>query len=337
MTYSQAISVVGAGIMGLSVAYAIQQDHPDSLVTIDDQDGFPPQNSSSIMAGGMLSPYSEIEHMPDEFLRAGLKGVEIWERYNLALGEAIGFQKNGSLLLSHPEDRYILERFQGHLDQKYQDHYADCDQAGIYDLEPQLAAKFGRGLYLKNEACLDPALTMAALAREICSKDDGGATSFDWVIDCRGYASAQDDADLRGVKGETLLVRNTDFHLDRPVRLMHPRYPLYIIPRGDHVFMIGATSIESADTHMSLRSTMELASALYSLHPSFGDAHILDAKAGVRPAYPDNLPRITIEGRTIRCNGLFRHGYLLAPVMAQCVSDYLVGQDNEFTSLFMRG
>ena len=141
---------------------------------------------------------------------------------------------------------------------------------------------------------------------------------------------------MRGVKGETLIVHNPEFKLSRAVRLMHPRYPLYIVPRGQGVFMIGATQIESADETVSLRSGLELMSALYSLHPSFVDARILEMKAGIRPAYPDNLPRITPDGNTIRCNGLFRHGFLLAPVMAQCVADHIAGHRNEFMHLFER-
>ena len=155
----------------------------------------------------------------------------------------------------------------------------------------------------------------------------------DWIIDCRGMAA--NDPNIRGVKGETLLVRNTEFSLSRPVRLMHPRYPLYIIPREDHVFMIGATVIESAENeNVSLRSSMELMSALYALSPSFGEAEIIEIKAGIRPSYTDNLPRITINENMIGCNGLFRHGYLLASVMAACVADHLSETENEFMHLF---
>ncbi len=47
--------------------------------------------------------------------------------------------------------------------------------------------------------------------------------------------------------------------------------------------------------------------------------------AGVRPAFPDNVPRIVVEdgGRTIRVNGVYRHGFLLAPVLAQAVAKFL--------------
>ena len=45
--------------------------------------------------------------------------------------------------------------------------------------------------------------------------------------------------------------------------------------------------------------------------------------AGVRPAFADNVPKIVVRGRTIHVNGLYRHGFLLAPVLAELVADYL--------------
>ena len=149
------------------------------------------------------------------------------------------------------------------------------------------------------------------------------------MLDCRGLRA--EDPDLRGVKGEILLIRNPEFALSRPLRLMHPRYPLYIVPRGDGVFMIGATIIESAESQsVSIHSAMSLMSALYTLHPSFGDAEIIEITAGIRPAYPDNLPRVTWDGHVARCNGLYRHGYLLAPALAEYVAARLDGRDHPY-------
>jgi glycine oxidase len=43
----------------------------------------------------------------------------------------------------------------------------------------------------------------------------------------------------------------------------------------------------------------------------------------VRPAFADNVPKIVVRGRTIHVNGMYRHGFLLAPVLAELVADYL--------------
>ena len=136
---------------------------------------------------------------------------------------------------------------------------------------------------------------------------------------------------LRGVKGEMALLRSTDIRLSRPVRLLHPRYPLYVVPRADGVFMLGATQIESDDRRKSARSVLELLSAAYALHPAFGDAELVEIGVDARPAFPDNLPRLTRRGETIYVNGLFRHGFLLAPALAQLAAEAaLNGTNPEF-------
>ena len=108
----------------------------------------------------------------------------------------------------------------------------------------------------------------------------------------------------------------------RPVRLIHPRWPLYVIPRGDGRFMLGATSIEAQDSGVSVRSALELLGAAYAVHPAFAEARIVEFGSALRPAFPDNLPRISIE-KDIAVNGLYRHGFLLAPALAELVLGYV--------------
>jgi len=72
-----------------------------------------------------------------------------------------------------------------------------------------------------------------------------------------------------------------------------------------------------------VRSALELLGSAYALHPGFAEAEILDMTAGVRPAFADNVPKIIVRGRTIYVNGLYRHGFLLAPALAELVADYL--------------
>jgi glycine oxidase len=138
------------------------------------------------------------------------------------------------------------------------------------------------------------------------------------VIDCRGWAARKALPDLRGVRGEMMRIRSREVTLTRAVRFLHPRIPLYIVPRANNEFMIGATMIESAEKGaVSVRSAIELLSAAYALHPAFGEAEILEMSADVRPAYPDNEPRIEERGDRIFVNGFYRHGFLLAPAFAE--------------------
>ena len=87
--------------------------------------------------------------------------------------------------------------------------------------------------------------------------------------------------------------------------------------------MLGATQIESSDRNRaSVRSVLELLSAAFALHPAFGEAEILEIGVDARPAFPDNLPRIRHFENKIYANGLFRHGFLLAPALAEMTADY---------------
>ncbi len=322
--------------MGLCVAHTLQkQGH---AITLYDPKGFPAENASFI-AGGMLVPYTEIDHMDLVWADVGLEGIRLWAEILKGSEHEADFHQNGSLILAHPEDRYILERFARHLPPDLNQRHS------MKALEPVLADRFAEGLFIAQEAHLHPAKVLPLMlgwlkesgARFISETAEPSALTgqFDHVMDCRGIGATGETA-LRGVKGEVALVRNPFFALScpRPMRIMHPRYPLFVVPRQDHVFLIGATQIETQGAHVSVRSAMELLSALYALHPSFAEAEILALQAGVRPAYPDNLPRITRKGTVISCNGLFRHGFLFSPVMAGCVADMVAGRHHTYHSLF---
>ena len=71
------------------------------------------------------------------------------------------------------------------------------------------------------------------------------------------------------------------------------------------------------------RSALELLSTAYALHPAFGEARVIGFGADARPAFPDNQPRIVVKNDHIYVNGLFRHGFLLAPALAELVAAYI--------------
>ncbi len=328
MSTSKHIAVLGAGITGLMAAHTLCEARHS--ITLYEPAPSLPAHNASWLAGGMLAPYSEIEHMSEDWLAASLQSIALWKDCSIDAA----FHQNGSLLIAHPEDRHILERFRSHLPPQHQNLSAP------QEFEQQIPEKFRVGLYLEEEAHIEPRRAMQALAGALLPKirlkqeaAEPQNITADFIVDCRGMGA--NDAGLRGVKGEILIVRNPEFKLSRPLRLMHPRYPLYIVPRGDGVFMIGATIIESeAGDHVALRSALELMSAAYALHPSFGEAEIIEIAAGIRPAYADNLPRITQHGTIIAANGLFRHGFLLAPLIAEIITAKVAGQTHKYESLF---
>jgi glycine oxidase len=159
--------------------------------------------------------------------------------------------------------------------------------------------------------------------------------AFDLVVDCRGTGAKSltskgtnnanctnnsDLKDLRAVRGELFQLFAPNVNISRPIRLMHPRYQLYIAPKGKGFYVVGATEIESDDTSpMTVRSAMELLSAAYSVHPGFAEANIRQHISQCRPAFSDNQPKIIVNKRLVQVNGLYRHGFLIAPVVLKQV------------------
>lgn len=153
---------------------------------------------------------------------------------------------------------------------------------------------------------------------------DGRVHRFDWVLDCRG-AGAQQPQDqaaalpaVRGVRGEVIWLDCPGHGLSRPVRLLHPRHRVYIVPRSPRDVLVGASEVESEDrSPVSLRSAVELLAAAHSAIPVLAEARILKMDVNLRPALPDNAPGIRHAPGLLRINGLFRHGWLLAPALAE--------------------
>jgi len=154
--------------------------------------------------------------------------------------------------------------------------------------------------------------------------------NFDWVFDARGLGANEEVKNLRGVRGEVFWLDAPEVNITRPTRMLHPRYKIYIVPRPNNRYIIGATEIESEDkSPMSVRSSLELLSAVYSMHTGFAEARIVNMVTNCRPAMKDNLPRIENSDRLTRINGLYRHGYLMAPaIVEQALNEGILNDKN---------
>lgn len=288
-------------------------------VEVIDPAGAPGPAACSWWAGGMLAPHCERESAEEPVERLGLPALDWWERH------AGGVTRAGTLVLALDRDHGELTRFA----RRSGGEPRGLTGAEIGALERDLAGRFGAGLFYADEAHLDPRAALATLrdrlaARGVTIQAAAPAGDPAVTIDCRGLAARDALADLRGVRGEMLTLRCPEISLSRPVRLLHPRIPLYIVPRGDGVYMLGATMIESDRRGaVTARSLLELLSAAYALHPAFGEAELVETGADARPAFPDNLPRLRRRGDTLHANGLYRHGFLLSPALAGMAADHL--------------
>ena len=324
--------VLGAGVSGL--ACAVELAERGVAVEVLERGERLGAGCCSWYAGGMLAPWCERESTEPLVAALGAESLAWWP------AKFPGTVLRGSLVVAHGRDAGELRQFA-----RRTERYQWLESEGVGALEPDLAGRFSQALYFPEEGHLDPRAALTALAarleglgttirfgadaaacgeRAIAAHAAGGA-----VIDCRGLEARDVLPDLRGAKGEMLLVKLPDVSLSRPVRVLHPRVPVYIVPRGDGHYMIGATMIESDQpTRITARSMLELLGAAYALHPAFGEAEIVEIGTGVRPAFPDNLPRVCRIGGTVYVNGLYRHGFLLAPALARHAAEQVLGADH---------
>jgi glycine oxidase len=317
---TRTITVVGTGIVGLWQALTLARcGHRVRLV---ERTAEPFTEAASALAGAMLAPFCEAEAAEPVVRELGLRSMALWrETYP-------GVIAKGTLVVAGTRDRAELVRFA-----RMTDGYEKLDAEELHVLEPGLEGRFAAGLYYAAEAHMAPHEAMRFLLDVVRAAGAEVAFGTTWagqsnrdetVVDCRGLAARGEVAGLRGVRGERVIVQAREVDLVRPVRLLHPRHPLYVVPWGAGRYMVGATVIESDDASpVTVRSALELLGSAYALHPGFAEAEIVDMGAGVRPAFADNVPKIVAQGRMLHVNGMYRHGFLLAPVLAELVAEYL--------------
>jgi glycine oxidase len=319
--------VVGDGVAGLVTA-ALLHDAGRTVTIVGDSAGCSPH------AGGMLAPISELDVADPDLSRLGLDAPARWRAL---VGDHA--HVTGTLHLAHRPEWPLLDELVRRVEAAGH-HVERLGGAGIAAHAPALARRFERGLFAAGEGHVDPAVVLPALRERLdaagVTRVDGrveldggtvhtahGPRRFPTVVDARGLTATG----TRGVRGEYVVVRTASVSLPGPIRVTHPRFPLYVVPRGQGRFYVGATQIESESTEPPhVRSLLELLSALYSLHPGFGDAVVEHTGAALRPALPHNRPEIRFDGTVLTLNGLFRHGYLLAPALGAAATALLSGQ-----------
>src|SRR5271156_6409761 len=355
------VTVIGAGVVGLATATALVERGAD--VTILERSAELGGNASWL-AGGMLAPFCEGESAPATVVERGAKALDWWaarvpgvirngtlvvapprdvgeidrfaartREWERVDADAIaglepdlaGRFRKGLFFRTegHLDPRVAMAALRGELLRRGVEIRFGQDVTREPPLPLSAGEGWGEGLRPSRPSSGAKARRKTgvfdALSRHLLPRAGEGI-----VVDCRGYSARDALPELRGVRGEMLLVRTREIALKRPVRLLHPRIPLYVVPRGHGLFMIGATMIESADRGgVSVRSAIELLSAAYALHPAFGEAEIVEMRADVRPAFPDNQPRIVERGGRIYVNGFYRHGFLLAPHCAERAADHI--------------
>lgn len=359
------VGIVGAGIIGRLLAWYLAKQHYS--ISLFDQDdicqGEKNGQAAAYTAAGMLTPFSEAESTQEQIVEMGQRSLELWPCIVDALGHdnghSVDFRQTGSIILSHPQDYADLQSFIKHTsklqfikNKKQNSIYQPLTSSTLKTLEPEIANNFQHAIFINSEAWLQPSLLLQKLIDSMLNMDvefhsrceithiEAGKISsrtkewnYDLVVDCRGLGAKKDIPLLRGVRGETICVHAPEVNIGHLIRLMHPRYRIYIVPRQNHRYLIGATQIENDHKGpITVRSALELLSAAYSVHSGFAEAAIEYTRTNCRPALPDNLPSIEHSHGLMRINGLFRHGFLLAPSLVEQAFSKI----NSGTRLFQR-
>lgn len=353
MSKYQRIGIAGAGLVGRLAAWVLS--HYGHRVSVFDpaaspQPSFPTDTDTQIhlkaagfTAAGMLSPLAELDNSEPAIASLGWQSIPLWASITAQLPLQPHFSALGSWLVAHQTDigsaERVLQRMTkaaqtpewAHLAQGCALQKIPMDQLSLR--EPAIYGP-AHAWFLPGEAQIDTVATMDALYAASPKvkwhwntpihnvRDDGvlvfhdsSQLGFDSVIDARGLGS-RPQLPLRGVRGELVWLHAPAHGLTRPVRLLHPRHRVYLVPRKPDLLLVGASEIESEDTSaVSLRSAVELMAAAHSVMPGLAEARIIRLDNNLRPALPDNAPHLSWKGCRLSLNGLFRHGWLLAPAL----------------------
>ncbi len=335
------IGIAGAGVLGRLLAVQLSSAG-HAVQVFDPADGPGPRAESGSQAAGwtaagMLSPVAELERAGAEVFALGLRSCALWLQIVQGLVQPVDLRMQGSLLLAHRSDAGAAQRVVGLLQAKAGASYQPQPllQDELRELEPSISGPALAWL-LPSEGQIHPIQALQALAAQATAQGTQwhwGATvtgvtagqlevhgqrhRFDHVFDVRGLG-AKPGVPVRGVRGEVFWLHAPRVPLQRPVRLLHPRHSIYMVPRPGDVIVVGASEIESEDrSPVSLRSTIELLSAAHSAIPALAEARVVHTETNLRPALPDTLPALRHAPGLTVINGLFRHGWLIAPALVE--------------------
>jgi glycine oxidase len=348
------VVVVGGGIIGGSIAFALSQRN--LRVAVLDRQEF--VREASWAAAGMLSPApdcpSAIPLVP-----LGRASLAMYANFIAHVEEAsqlpTGYRAGGTLeVLFHGE----AERELSTLVALHHGLGLACEPLPLEEaaeMEPALGRDARAAAFLPGEASVNNrSLSTAVIA---AAKADGaapfpGVEVITLVKDgnrCTGVRTAGSDtfvaghvvlaagcwtsqisdaapyAPTRPVRGQMVALLN----FGKPIRHVLRSEHGYIVPRdqGNPQKLVAGSTLENAGYEKAVTSggIEQILSAVNELAPSLACAEIVETWSGLRPGTPDQLPVLgptDVEG-LLMATGHYRNGILLAPVTAKLIAEWI--------------
>ena len=337
------IAIIGAGLVGRLTALKLILAGHD--LTILEAQSFDHPHNAAAMSAGLVAPLSESVHTTPEMTNLGFRSSVLWPSLLNELKEldpeheTVFYSTAGTIAISFPEEQECLLQYRKQLvtalpEQKQNIQMLYNDE--VMAIEPELS-RFETAIYLANEGNLCNHQFLQSSSRALrkhasfvdhwALQGDGSdlQAQYDFIFDCRGAGAVNahtraetDDHSLVSVRGEAIRVRSTDVKLLRPVRVIQQRFDIFIVPKPHDIFVVGGTELDKHGTHaVTVRSSLDLLSAIYALHPGFADAEIIEAIAGQRSVYSNKNPSITVSENIACINGLSRQGWLAGPALVE--------------------
>jgi glycine oxidase len=341
------VAVVGAGIVGLACACAAARRGMSVLVVDRDEPG----SGASGVAAGMLAPVTEAVFGEEALLRLNLEAARRWPAFAARLAESSGvdiaYRESGTLMVAaDPDDVEELRRVHD-----FQcSHGLDAEWLSgrrCREREPGLSPRVRGGIAAPDHS-VDPRAVVRALeaacdevvlaeARSVEIEDgtvaglqlEGGRVQARCVVIAAGsWSGALDLPDappIRPVKGQILRLRGA-----APAEGIVRTPRCYVVPRENGEVVVGATVEERGfDTRVTADGVYRLLEAAWEVLPDVGELELVEARAGLRPATPDNGPvvgRGSVEG-LIWATGHYRSGILQAPITGDAVAALIAGEE----------
>jgi glycine oxidase len=351
--------IVGGGIIGLACAWRAARRGARAAVVERSQ---PPAGATRV-AAGMLAPVGELAFGEPELLKLTLAAAELYPGFVAELEEAseasTGYRLDGALHVALDRDEAAGLRRVHELQRSLGLGAEWLPPRRCRELEPGLTPSFNGGVHAHEEASVDPRALSAALLTALEAEDGvellTGTRVEAALLDGERVAGVRTEAGeelraaavvlaagawsgqaewlpeaarppVRPVKGQILELRAGDG--GAPCRRIVASERVYLVPRPDGRLIVGATVEEQGfDTAVTAGGVHELLREAYRLLPEVAEMELIDATAGLRPATPDNLPRVGpsgVEG-LLWATGHYRNGILLAPLTADAIVDQLDG------------